>query len=70
VTAVELAERATTNLDGDIDRFYCCDEDVAMCGLDLSGVPETPVDDPSRDCPLCVLVLQQGLPCPVRGCQP
>lgn len=52
----------------DLDHFYCCDENVAMCGVDLTGVPEA--DNVGDLCPLCALVNESGLPCPVRGCQP
>lgn len=51
--------------DADRNHYFCCDEDVAMCGVDLSGVPFT---DDEVDCRPCRYVFLEGLPCPVPGC--
>lgn len=49
---------------GDVDHLYCCDPDIALCGLDISDVPEGPEYD--NDCPLCRLVRDEGV-CPRCG---
>ncbi|WP_341719980.1 hypothetical protein QQG74_09840 [Micromonospora sp. FIMYZ51] len=50
---------------GDVDHHYIhCDPDTALCGVDLTGVPEGP--ERGRVCPLCVLVVDGFAPCP--GC--
>lgn len=51
---------------GPVDHYYCCDEDVALCGADLSGVPEGPEYDVI--CPMCADALEANVPCPVPGC--
>jgi hypothetical protein len=57
------------NDDPEVDHLTCCDDDIAMCGEDLSGAEwcESPGDRPV--CPLCALVAEDGLPCPVKGCE-
>lgn len=52
---------------GAVDHYYCCDEYVALCGLDLTDVSEG-FEYPDV-CPLCLLVLEVGAPCGVTGCQ-
>ena len=52
---------------GDVDHLYCCDPDVAMCGLDLTGVPEG--REFTHVCPLCAEVNDSDTPCPVAGCE-
>ncbi|MEU8334844.1 hypothetical protein [Micromonospora tulbaghiae] len=49
---------------GNVDHYYCCDDETALCGADLAGVPDGPEFD--EVCPLCVLVMEEGAPCP--GC--
>jgi hypothetical protein len=36
------AQPSTSSADliGDVDHLYCCDPDVALCGIDLSTVAE------------------------------
>lgn len=50
---------------GDVDHLYCCDPDLALCGLDLTGVPDYPEFD--EDCALCVLVHEDSYRCPRCG---
>ena len=54
---------------GDVDHYYCCDDDIALCGADLTGM-EYMDRGPDWDCPLCVLVLDADEPCGVPGCKP
>lgn len=62
---VPLPQRADTSI-GDVDHLCCsCDTTVALCGLDLTGVPEGPEFD--QVCPLCVWVLESGVSCPGGG---
>ncbi len=47
----------------------CCDDDVAMCGVDLAGGSEIyAVVQTERLCVPCEVALEQGWPCPVPGC--
>ena len=65
-----LPAPAPVNTSGDdTDHLYCCNPDVALCGLDISNHPFMKVD-PRRLCPLCALAETEGPPCPVQGCQP
>jgi hypothetical protein len=45
-----------------------CDEDIAMCGADLRDEDKQERDDDTPVCPMCTLVEDEGLPCPVPGC--
>lgn len=49
--------------------LFCCDKNIAMCGADLSDEDEQERDDDTLICPLCVLIEDEGLPCPVPGCR-
>jgi hypothetical protein len=51
----------------DETHIVCCDDNVAMCGADVTGTPWVESDDV---CPLCELVEDEDLPCPVPGCDP
>jgi hypothetical protein len=51
---------------GPVDHYYCCDEDVALCGTDLRGVPDGPEHDAL--CPICADLLDANAPCPVPTC--
>ncbi|MEV1013737.1 hypothetical protein AB0I89_23590 [Micromonospora sp. NPDC049801] len=53
---------------GDVDHLWCCVTYVAMCGVDLTGVPDASA--PTKLCPLCALADDTGMPCPVPGCRP
>lgn len=44
--------------------FCCCDENLGLCGTDLTGVPIN--DDDEVPCPLCYSVEDE--PCPRCGC--
>jgi hypothetical protein len=59
--SIETLPRPTsTSSGGDVDHWYCCDPNVAFCGLDIT---ETPEGRFSVDmCPLCVLVDDDGGP--------
>lgn len=42
---------AATSVGSDLNHLYCCDPDTALCGLDVSALPE--VDD-DTDCVVCL----------------
>jgi hypothetical protein len=49
----------------DLRHVVCCDDDVALCGLDVSG------DDWSGEGPVCVpceIEWKTGPPCPAADC--
>ena len=57
--------------DGDdgFNHIYCCDENLAMCGKDLTGVREVdPETDPDPVCVACEAAWLAGFPCPVPEC--
>lgn len=60
-----LDRPAPAGSSADVLHLTCCDDDVAMCGEDVSK-HEWADDGPP--CPLCKLVQDEGLPCPVTGC--
>lgn len=66
--STQVLDRPTTaaTAAGDVDHYYCCDEDVALCGADLSGVPMGPEFD--AICPPCQEALDANTPCPVPSC--
>lgn len=51
-----------------VDHIYCCDEDIALCGADLTAVPLGPEFD--LMCAMCVLAQDARRPCSVPGCRP
>jgi hypothetical protein len=59
---------STATAPADVDHIYCCDEDIAMCGADLSDVPEG--EEFPTMCPTCVAAQAGRVACPVPGCQP
>jgi hypothetical protein len=54
--------------DDEPTHYWCCSEDTALCGADLTDAEPVDVDDDARDCPLCLYVLDEDLACPVAGC--
>lgn len=56
----------TSSGDDDADHYYCCDPDIAMCGADLSDVPEGFEFD--ELCRYCAYIDRERLACTVNGC--
>jgi hypothetical protein len=54
--------RNTTN----VDHLYCCNPNLALCGDDLTAVPEGREHDTL--CALCVLADDLGHPCSTLTC--
>jgi hypothetical protein len=68
-TAVLERPRPTPPVAGaDPIHLFCCDEDIAMCGADLTDQDVQERDDDTPVCPMCALVEDEGLPCPVPEC--
>lgn len=71
IYTVPTAPTLTTDLagggdDDELVHLYCCeDENVGLCGTDLTGVPVTSEID--RDCVVCVDLEAAGWPCPTRA---
>lgn len=56
----------TGNDDAELNHLYCCDEDTALCGLDISGMPEAEVIEGDPDiCLVCDDLARQ--PCDKCG---
>jgi hypothetical protein len=53
----------------DITHYYCCDPNLAMCGLDIANHPWVDDTNPDTDCRLCVYIQDNNLPCPHPTCQ-
>lgn len=68
-----VTEPTLTGWDDDNEdpvHLFCCDENIAMCGVDLTDHDFVPDDAPDEDtCRLCVIVEQNGWACPVPGCE-
>jgi hypothetical protein len=54
--------------DDDFDHIICCDDNVAMCGRDVT-LDEWSENEENPECPLCTYLWDSGLPCPVAGCK-
>lgn len=67
LTLPEVRPDQPVDDDDGVKHLSCCDEDVALCGLDISDY-EFNDDDDVPICPLCAYVDDEGLPCPVPGC--
>lgn len=57
----------STGAPEELNHIVCCDDDTALCGLDVSGDRwvrggKIPV------CPLCKLAWDEGPPCPPADC--
>lgn len=61
-----MVEERAQEWDDNVTHSWCCDENVAWCGADVSESPEVAPDDPT-DCPFCDLMERE--PCP-SGCNP
>jgi hypothetical protein len=68
ITAALPAPAIPSAGDEGTGHIYCCDEKVAMCGADLTGVPEGR-EFPTM-CRTCVDAETRRTGCPVPGCQP
>lgn len=68
--STQVLERPLSSMTGDaaVDHYYCCHEDVALCGVDMRGWRFVPDDDTSPTCPLCEAAYEDKMPCPVPGC--
>lgn len=55
----------TGSLD-DLHHIVCCDQDTAMCGLDVSDHPWEPTAP--NPCLWCAHIDEARLPCTVAGC--
>lgn len=68
MTAAVLEQPALTSTGprDDFHHWWCCDDNVALCGADLTNVPVTEQEEPI--CPACEVVRRTKTPCPVAGC--
>lgn len=66
-TATMPTPAETTSTSDVIAHVYCCDPDTALCGHDITDMPE--VDGPTaNDCIVCLDLHDQ--PCPHCGYTP
>lgn len=64
--AVEHAARSRRIEPGDeVHLFCCCDENLGLCGADLTDIPVVDRDD-DVPCPMCFAL--EDDPCPFCGC--
>ncbi|MET4670773.1 hypothetical protein [Streptomyces sp. PvR018] len=59
-TSLAPAPVKATNGGSDLDHIYCCDPDLALCGTDVSDVPEIDADS-DINCVVCADL--DGGPC-------
>lgn len=65
MTADLAASAVSVTAAGDrLDHIYCCNPDRALCGTDVSNMPE--IDD--ANCVVCLALEEQ--PCPDCGSSP
>lgn len=55
--------------DDEVTHLWCCDENISMCGLDISGDPIDQDAPDEQNCTLCVMVNETWGTCPVPGCR-
>lgn len=60
---VQLSSGSTDGGDDDLVHLWCCDRDVAWCGLDLSKATEDDNAPESDECVVCVYMWRTGYPC-------
>lgn len=65
--ATAVLEPVAPPVDGGDDppaHYWCCTDQVALCGADLTGTVVVDVDDDdAADCLLCVYMLDEDVPC-------
>jgi hypothetical protein len=61
VTALADPATHTTDLNDQTTHVYCCNPDTALCGLDISEMPEVP-DGTGHDCIVCTDLEEQQCP--------
>ena len=66
-TIAERSNLAAPLEDEDI-HLVCCDHDIAMCGLHVPDATHPWMLDAEPTCPMCCLVEDEEMPCPVIGC--
>lgn len=54
--------------DDDPVHYFCCNPDVALCGVDLEDIDvDYSTEDPD-ECRLCVYSIDEALSCSLSGC--
>jgi hypothetical protein len=66
LTAPANVERIQLN--DDIVHYYCCDENLSRCGLDITDEPEVYGTPEEQCCEICVNRARLGAPCPDPDC--
>lgn len=65
----QAAEAIQQLADGERWHYPCCEDNLAICGLDLTHARNSADPEPSEDdCPLCALALDENMPCPNFDC--
>lgn len=64
VLAPQYAATETNTTGVEIFHMFCCDENVAMCGTDVTGLPRTSGEG-EQECVVCVAL--DALDCAVCG---
>lgn len=54
------------SFDEDLNHFFCCDENLGLCGTDLTEWSFN--EDYEIDCAVCVDLAQAEVPCGAPGC--
>lgn len=64
----EAAADAGTGGGDTVQHFVCCDDNVALCGQDVTEAGWAPAGDGGTLCPLCMTAIDAGLACPDPRC--
>lgn len=65
----DLSDGSNDDGDDGFNHIWHCDENLAMCGKDITGVPEVdPETDPDPVCVPCEAAWLAGFPCPAPEC--
>lgn len=68
ITYLLPAVEAELTDETDHSHLYCCDSNLALCGVDLSEGEDVDGDEPT-DCFACVAIDEAGVPCVARFCR-
>ena len=53
-------------LEAEAVHLYCCDENTALCGVDLANGQPRPSEE--ANCPMCMDECDSDRPCPAANC--
>jgi hypothetical protein len=64
-----VVEPDLSTTDDDLTHLVCCDPDLSLCGLDLTGGEDVPEPPDAEQCEICANKDRLDLPCGARFCR-